>query len=92
MGHGPRTATAFLLARFSRIYTGWWPAMLLYVIYLKLTQQLDPHIQLQAFFLYSSDLADLVSVAIWSLMFELYFLRGLVTGLVVSEMASPALY
>lgn len=93
MGHGPRTATAFLLARFSRIYTGWWPAMLLYVIYLKLTQQLDPHIQLQAsFFLYFSDLAGLVSIAIWSLMFELYFLRGLVTGLVVSEMASPALY
>lgn len=82
MGHGPRTAATFLLARFSRIYTGWWPAMLLYVIYLKVTQQLDPHIQLQAsFFLYFSDLAGLVSIAIWSLMFELYFYVVLSLGL-----------
>jgi peptidoglycan/LPS O-acetylase OafA/YrhL len=82
MNHGPRAATAFMLTRFSRIYAGWWPAMLLYVIYLKLTQQLGSHLQLQAsFFLYISDLVGLVNIAIWSLMFELYFYVTLSIGL-----------
>lgn len=86
IGYGPRAAAAFLLARFSRIYTGWWPAMLLYVIYLKVTHQLGPHIQLQAsFFLYFSDLAGLVNIAIWSLMFELYFYLLLSLGLLLPK-------
>ncbi|MEG2469338.1 MAG: acyltransferase family protein, partial [Comamonas sp.] len=28
--HTPRTAGTFFLIRLSRIYTGWWPVMLLY--------------------------------------------------------------
>ncbi|MGF6210339.1 acyltransferase family protein [Comamonas sp. 4034] len=70
----PRAAGAFFLIRFSRIYTGWWPAMLLYVIFFKITHQLGPEIDLKAsFFLYFTELSGLINIAIWSLMFELYF-------------------
>lgn len=72
--HGPRAAGAFFLIRFARIYTGWWPAMLLYVILFKITHQLNANINLyESFFLYFTDLSGLINIAIWSLMFELYF-------------------
>jgi exopolysaccharide production protein ExoZ len=72
--HTPRTAGTFFLIRLSRIYTGWWPVMLLYVIFFKITDQLGPQTNLQAsFFLYFTELSALINIAIWSLMFELYF-------------------
>lgn len=72
--HGLRAAGAFFLIRFSRIYTGWWPAMLLYVVFFIATNQLVPQIDLQAsFFLYFRELSGLINIAIWSLMYELYF-------------------
>lgn len=84
--HGPRAAGAFFLIRFSRIYTGWWPALLLYIIFFKITQQLGPQINLAASFtLYYTDLSGLINIAIWSLMFELYFYVILSIGLLFSR-------
>ncbi|MPM31404.1 hypothetical protein SDC9_77959 [bioreactor metagenome] len=68
------TAGAFFLTRFSRIYSGWWPVMLFYVIFFEMTNQLGPQVNLLAsFFLYFKNPAQLINVATWSLMFELYF-------------------
>ena len=84
--HGARVAGAFLLIRFSRIYTGWWPALLLYIIFFKLTHQLAPQVDLQAsFFLYFTELSGLINIAIWSLMFELYFYIIISIGLLLSK-------
>ena len=82
----PRAAGAFFLIRFSRIYTGWWPAMLLYVIFFKVTHQLGPQFDLKAsFFLYFTELSGLINIAIWSLMFELYFYVILSIGLLFQK-------
>lgn len=84
--YSPRTAGAFFLIRFARIYTGWWPAMLLYFIYLRITHQLVPQINLQAsFFLYFTELSGLINIAIWSLMFELYFYLIISVGLLIPK-------
>lgn len=84
--HGPRTASAFFLIRFSRIYTGWWPALLLYIIFFKISHQLGPQIDLYAsFFLYFTKLSGLINIAIWSLMFELYFYIIISIGLLLSK-------
>lgn len=71
---GARHAGTFLLIRFSRIYIGWWPVMLLYIIFFKMAHQLSPQVNLQAsFFLYFTELSELINVVTWTLMFELYF-------------------
>lgn len=82
----PRAAGTFFLIRFSRIYTGWWPAMLLYVIFFKITHQLTPKINLKAsFFLYFTELSGLINIAIWSLLFELYFYTIVSIGLLLQK-------
>lgn len=84
--HGARAAGAFVLNRFSRIYMGWWPALLLYLVFFKVTQQLDPHINFQgSFYLYFTDLTGLINIVIWSLMFELYFYILLAAALLFSR-------
>lgn len=86
LGHGLKTAAAFLIIRFSRIYTGWWPALLLYIIFFEFTHQLGPPINLlSSFTLYYTDLSGLINIAIWSLMFELYFYIILSIGLFFSR-------
>lgn len=84
--HGPRIAGTFVLTRFSRIYMGWWPALLLYIVFFKATRQLDPHINFQgSFYLYFTELSGLINIVIWSLMFELYFYVLIAIGLLLSR-------
>lgn len=60
--------------------------MLLYVIFLKITHQLSSQINLQAsFFLYFTELSGLINIAIWSLMFELYFYTIISIGLLLPK-------
>lgn len=71
---GPRQAGKFLLTRFSRIYTGWWPALILYYVILKLAHALPADLNLQASaFLYPTNFSRHINGVIWSLVFELYF-------------------
>ena len=80
--HGPKTAAQFLLTRFSRIYTGWWPAMLMYFLFFNITQQTSPQTDLAAsLLLYPAPLPSLIIVVIWSLTFELYFYAIISLGL-----------
>lgn len=93
IGHGLKAAAAFLIVRFSRIYTGWWPALLLYVFFFGMTHQLGPSVNLlSSFTLYYTDLSGLINIAIWSLMFELYFYIILAMGMCFSRYLRDLLF
>ena len=71
---GPRAASQFVLTRFARIYTGWWPAMLVFYVVLRSLNALPPHVDMVAStWLYPSNFTHHISAVIWSLVFELYF-------------------
>ncbi|GAB2482777.1 acyltransferase [Comamonas humi] len=74
MPHGWRAALRFGLVRFSRIYTGWWPALLLFVAVLGAAHRLPPNVGLLASaLLYPTNFTHHISPVIWTLVFELYF-------------------
>ena len=71
---GWRPAATFVLNRFARIYTGWWPVMLMSVVALSALQILPPTSDLLASaLLYPSNFTFHVSSVIWTLVYELYF-------------------
>ncbi len=71
---GIRHAGQFVLMRFARIYTGWWPVMAITVGMFVWLNALLPQTNLwSSAFLYFSNSSLHVSSVIWTLMYELYF-------------------
>lgn len=71
---GAKPAAQFVLTRFARIYTGWWPAMLLFYVALGAIGALPGNVNLVASaLLYPSNFSLHISSVIWTLVFELYF-------------------
>ena len=71
---GITPAFQFVLTRFARIYTGWWPALLLFYLSLTLIKAIPPSVDmLSSALLYPSNLTFHISGVIWTLMYELYF-------------------
>ncbi|MCD2166937.1 acyltransferase family protein [Comamonas koreensis] len=71
---GPRPAAQFVATRFSRIYTGWWPAMLLYVLGLQALGAMPPDVNLlSSALLYPANFSLHINAVIWTLVYELYF-------------------
>jgi len=71
---GLRPSAQFVATRFSRIYTGWWPAMLLYVVGLQALGAMpaDVHL-LSSALLYPANFSLHINAVIWTLVYELYF-------------------
>ena len=71
---GIRHAGQFVLMRFARIYTGWWPVMAITVGMFVWLNALLPQTNVwSSAFLYFSNSSLHVSSVIWTLMYELYF-------------------
>ena len=71
---GPRSAGQFVLTRFARIYTGWWPVMALSIAALSALALLPAQTNLLASaLLYPSNFSLHISNVIWTLVYELYF-------------------
>ncbi|MDB5944730.1 MAG: hypothetical protein JWQ13_4296 [Ramlibacter sp.] len=70
----PRAATVFLARRFLRIYSGWWPFFLMYLLYGIRVGEVGPEKQLLSSFLLLPTLLPyhLLPIA-WTLSFELLF-------------------
>ena len=79
---GARSAARFIAVRFSRIYIGWWPFFLLYLLAYGLHGSLREQVQLAgSFFLWPLPLDGYLVPLLWTLSFELYFY--LVVGLLL---------
>lgn len=63
----------FLLVRFSRIYTGWWPLFVLYWAGAMATHKTEDKWFFSSLFLLPAPLNHYVSGVLWTLSFELYF-------------------
>ena len=74
LSDGASSAANFILARLARIYSGWWPFFLLYLVSFSATGSLsaDKHL-VASFFLWPQSLNHLLLPITWSLSFELYF-------------------
>ena len=71
---GAKPAAQFLFMRFARVYTGWWPVMLLSYLLLSYLNAMPPNVNLVAsVFLYPSNFSHNISSVIWTLAYELYF-------------------
>lgn len=71
---GLRPSAQFVATRFSRIYTGWWPAMLLYVVGLQALGAMPPDVNLlSSALLYPANFSLHINAVTWTLVFELYF-------------------
>ncbi|WP_047218451.1 MULTISPECIES: acyltransferase family protein [Delftia] len=71
---GWRPATRFLVQRFGRIYIGWWPFFVVYLVAAVLLGVLRPQVSLLgSFFLWPQDLMLYLLPITWTLSFELYF-------------------
>ena len=71
---GAKPAAQFVLTRFARIYTGWWPALLLFYVSLTLISALPATVDMLAStLLYPSNFTFHISSVIWTLVYELYF-------------------
>lgn len=69
------TAWRFALVRFARIFAGWWPFFLLYVVALR--RPLDDKDLLSSFFLLPMPLQESLLPITWTLSYELYFYAAL---------------
>lgn len=84
MPRGWRPALRFGLVRFSRIYTGWWPALLLYLAVLGTAHRLPADVDLAASaLLYPTNFTHHISPVIWTLVFELYFYTLIAASLLI---------
>lgn len=63
----------FLLVRFARIYTGWWPLFALYWLGAATLGQTDGKSFVSSLLLLPVPLNQYVTVVLWTLSFELYF-------------------
>lgn len=71
---GVRPTAQFLATRFARIYTGWWPAMLLYLAGLHAIGALPGEVNLlSSALLYPANFSHHINAVIWTLVYELYF-------------------
>lgn len=71
---GLRPSAQFVATRFARIYTGWWPAMLLYVVGLQALGAMPPDVNLlSSALLYPANFSLHINAVIWTLVYELYF-------------------
>ncbi len=71
---GVRSAVQFALTRFSRIYTAWWPVMLVSLITLSSLGALPSPLNLwSSALLYPSNFSQHIINVIWTLVYELYF-------------------
>lgn len=71
---GARQSAQFLATRFARIYTGWWPALLLYLGGLHAMGALPSDANLlSSALLYPANFSHHISAVIWTLVYELYF-------------------
>lgn len=71
---GIRPALRFLAQRFARIYIGWWPFFVLYLLAAWKLGRLRPEVDLWgSFFLWPQDLMQNLLPITWTLSFELYF-------------------
>lgn len=73
-GPGAKSGALFLGQRFARIYSGWWPFFLLYLIYSAATGGPQPEVRLlPSFFLWPTLLPHHLVPIAWTLSFELFF-------------------
>ena len=80
---GWHPAGRFVLQRFARIYIGWWPFFVLYLLGSAWGYAVPPHADLwKSFFLWPQDVPNYLLAVTWSLSFELYFYLGL-AGLIL---------
>lgn len=71
---GGGSSSHFILARLARIYCGWWPFFIIYLLSFKATGSLSPDKHLVAsFFLWPQSLIHQLLPITWTLSFELYF-------------------
>ncbi len=71
---GLRPSAQFVATRFARIYTGWWPAMLLYAAGLQALGTMPPDVHLlSSALLYPANFSLHINAVIWTLVYELYF-------------------
>lgn len=71
---GLRPSAQFVATRFARIYTGWWPAMLLYVVGLQALGAMPTDVNLlSSALLYPANFSLHINAVTWTLVFELYF-------------------
>lgn len=71
---GARQSAQFLATRFARIYTGWWPALLLYFVGLYALGALPADVNLlSSALLYPANFSHHINAVIWTLVYELYF-------------------
>jgi peptidoglycan/LPS O-acetylase OafA/YrhL len=71
---GLRPSAQFVATRFARIYTGWWPAMLLYVVGLQALGAMPADVNLlSSALLYPANFSLHINAVIWTLVYELYF-------------------
>lgn len=80
---GAGNALRFLFKRFSRIYSGWWPFFLVYLVLAYLSGGVEDRVSLPgSFFLVPQDLPQNLEGITWTLSFELYFY--LLTGILLA--------
>lgn len=71
---GGRTARQFIYQRFSRIFSGWLPYFVVYLIGFQLLLGIDPNVRLlSSFFLLPQHVNQYLLPITWTLSFELYF-------------------
>ena len=83
---GMRSGALFLMQRFARIYSGWWPFFLIYLVYAAATGGIGPEKRLlSSFFLWPTLLPHHLLPIAWTLSFELLFYAFTAAVLVLSR-------